>query len=45
MYEIYQGDVIDVLKTEHEDNTFDAVLCDPPYGLSKEPDIETVMTK
>lgn len=43
-YEIVTGDVLDVIR-ELEDNSFDGVLCDPPYGLSKEPDIETVLTK
>jgi hypothetical protein len=27
------GDIVDVLK-DYEDNVFDAVCCDPPYGLS-----------
>jgi len=27
------GDVIEVLR-DYKDNSFDAVLCDPPYGLS-----------
>jgi hypothetical protein len=27
------GDIVDVLK-DYESNVFDAVLCDPPYGLS-----------
>src|SRR5690625_1645384 len=28
-----------------EDNSIDSVCCDPPYGLSKEPDINEVLTK
>lgn len=32
-YVIELGDVIDVLEG-YNDNAFDAVLCDPPYGLS-----------
>ncbi len=30
---VEQGDVVEVLRS-YPDNTFDAVLCDPPYGLS-----------
>ena len=41
---IYHGDALDVLKTM-EDNTVDSVVSDPPYGLSKEPDINEVLTK
>jgi site-specific DNA-methyltransferase (adenine-specific) len=37
------GDCIDRLQ-EFEPDSFDAVVCDPPYGLSKEPDIVEVMT-
>ena len=43
-FTIKKGDVLDIVK-ELDDNNFDAVLCDPPYGLSKEPDIETVLSK
>ena len=41
---IYHGDALDVLKTM-EDNSVDSVVTDPPYGLSKEPDINEVLTK
>jgi len=41
---IYLGDALDVLKTM-EDNSVDSVVTDPPYGLSKEPDINEVLTK
>lgn len=41
---VIQGDCLDVLKT-FEDNSIDAVVTDPPYGLSKEPDIVEVLTK
>mgnify|MGYP001946277082 CR=1 FL=1 len=41
---IYHGDALDVLKTM-EDNSVDSVVTDPPYGLSKEPDISEVLTK
>jgi len=38
------GDCLDVLR-ELPDNSIDSVVTDPPYGLSKEPDIEEVLTK
>lgn len=38
------GDSHDVLK-ELPDNSIDSVVTDPPYGLSKEPDIEEVLSK
>ena len=41
---IYLGDALDVLKTM-EDNSVDSVVTDPPYGLSKEPDINEVLSK
>lgn len=41
---IIQGDCLDVLKTL-EDNSVDSVVTDPPYGLSKEPDINEVLSK
>lgn len=41
---IYHGDSLDVLKTM-EDNSVDSVVTDPPYGLSKEPNINEVLTK
>src|SRR5690625_5126004 len=41
---IYLGDALDVLKT-FESNSIDSVVTDPPYGLSKEPDINEVLTK
>src|SRR5690625_3162778 len=41
---IIHGDCLDVLKTM-EDNSVDSVVTDPPYGLSKEPDINEVLTK
>jgi len=41
---VIQGDCLDVLKTL-EDNSVDSVVTDPPYGLSKEPDINEVLTK
>src|SRR5690606_39264782 len=44
MEKIIKGDCSDVLKTL-PDNSVDAVVTDPPYGLSKEPDIYEVLTK
>lgn len=41
---IYQGDCLEVLK-ELPDNSIDSVVTDPPYGLSKEPNIAEVLTK
>ncbi|WP_178023037.1 DNA methyltransferase [uncultured Paenibacillus sp.] len=38
------GDSAEVLR-QYPDNFFDSVVCDPPYGLSKEPDIAEVLTK
>jgi DNA modification methylase len=38
------GDCLEVLR-EIPDNSIDSVVTDPPYGLSKEPDIEEVLTK
>lgn len=38
------GDSAEVL-LQYPDNFFDSVVCDPPYGLSKEPDIAEVLTK
>src|SRR5699024_1317606 len=41
---IIHGDCLDVLKSM-EDNSVDSVCTDPPYGLSKEPDINEVLSK
>ena len=41
--QIFHGDLKDVLKKEFPENHFDAIATDPPYGLSKEPDIIEVM--
>ena len=41
---VFHGDALNVLKT-FESNSIDSVCCDPPYGLSKEPDINEVLTK
>src|SRR5699024_138484 len=41
---ILHGDALECLK-ELEDNSVDSVVTDPPYGLSKEPDIAEVLTK
>src|SRR5690625_4673994 len=41
---LLHGDCLDVLKTM-EDNSVDSVVTDPPYGLSKEPDINEVLSK
>src|SRR5699024_3451716 len=41
---VIHGDALNVLKT-FESNSIDSVCCDPPYGLSKEPDINEVLSK
>jgi len=41
---VIHGDCLEVLR-EMPDNSIDSVVTDPPYGLSKEPDIEEVLTK
>ena len=41
--EIICGDVIDVLAS-YADGTFVATFSDPPYGLSKQPDMVEVLT-
>src|SRR5690625_1577709 len=41
---VIHGDCLDVLK-ELDDNSVDSVVTDPPYGLSKEPDINEVLSK
>lgn len=43
-YTILKGDCLDRMK-ELPDNSVDSVVTDPPYGLSKEPDIVEVLTK
>lgn len=40
---VYLGDCLDVMRGM-PDNSVDAVVTDPPYGLSKEPDIIEVLT-
>ncbi len=42
--EIIHGDCLEVMQ-EMPDNFVDAIVTDPPYGLSKEPDIAEVLTK
>jgi DNA modification methylase len=44
MEKIIQGDCLDALKTL-ESNSVDAVVTDPPYGLSREPNIYEVLSK
>src|SRR5690606_21799782 len=41
---IIHGDCLDVLR-ELPDNSIDSVVTDPPYGLSKEPNIREVLEK
>lgn len=39
---LFKGDSAEVLR-QIPDNSVDSVVCDPPYGLSKEPDMMEVM--
>ncbi|BCP56262.1 hypothetical protein K32_48790 [Kaistia sp. 32K] len=41
-YTLYLGDCLETLRTL-PDNSVDSVVCDPPYGLSKEPDMAEVL--
>jgi DNA modification methylase len=41
-YSVIQGDCLEVMKGL-KDNCIDAVVTDPPYGLSKEPDMAEVL--
>ena len=40
--QVIHGDCLEVLRTM-PDNSVDAVVTDPPYGFSREPDIEEVL--
>ena len=42
-FELWQGDCRDLLVLLQDDDTIDAVVTDPPYGLSKEPDATVVL--
>ncbi len=42
-FTLYEGDCLDVLRTMPADS-IEAVVTDPPYGLSREPDIAEVLT-
>jgi site-specific DNA-methyltransferase (adenine-specific) len=44
MIEIVQGDCLETLRT-FPDACIDAVVTDPPYGLSREPNVAEVLTK
>ena len=39
---LHQGDCLEVLRT-FSDNSIDSIVTDPPYGLSKEPDMAEVL--
>lgn len=41
-FKIYNGNCFDILKTL-PDNSIDSIVTDPPYGLSKEPDMNDVL--
>ena len=40
---LHVGDCTEVLQTL-PDESIDAIVCDPPYGLSREPDVAEVLT-
>lgn len=42
-FSIEQGDCLDILRSV-ESNSFDSIVTDPPYGLSREPDPIAVMS-
>jgi hypothetical protein len=41
-YTLYRGDCLEVMRTL-PDNSVDAIVCDPPYGLSSEPEMREVL--
>jgi len=41
-YQLHLGDCLETLKTL-PDNSVDSVVCDPPYGLSRKPDMAEVL--
>ena len=43
-FNLFCGDSYEVLKTL-EDNSIDSIITDPPYGLTKQPDVKKVLTK
>jgi DNA modification methylase len=42
-WDVREGDCVELM-AGMEPESIDAVICDPPYGLSKEPDIIEVLT-
>ena len=43
-FNLFQGDSYEILKTL-PDNSIDSIVTDPPYGLSKQPNLEEVLSK
>jgi len=43
MIKLINGDCLEVMRTM-QDNSVDSIVTDPPYGMSKEPNITEVMT-
>lgn len=41
-YQLYAGDCLETLRNL-PDNSVDSIVTDPPYGLSKEPDMAEVL--
>ncbi len=44
LYTLHLGDCLEVLRTMPA-NSVDSIVCDPPYGLGKAPDIAQVLAK
>lgn len=42
-WQIIEGDCIDAMRAMPE-GSIDSCVCDPPYGLSREPDVAEVLT-
>ena len=43
MIKLIHGDCLDVMK-KMKDNCIDSIVTDPPYGLSKQPDMQEVLS-
>lgn len=41
---IYPGDCVDIMRNCLDPDSVDSVVCDPPYGLSKEPNMVEVLS-
>jgi DNA modification methylase len=41
--EVWDGDCLELMRERLPDASVDSIVCDPPYGLSREPDIAEVL--